>query len=100
MKKDVRIILGNFNETWARQVFCDAYHKGAYGRKFQWLIVGMYQKEWWKKGKPGETKCTPEQLREALVGVMVMDIQALASRELITVSRRVSSGLAASNFWH
>lgn len=24
-EKDVRIILGNFNEFWARRVFCEAY---------------------------------------------------------------------------
>lgn len=24
-EKDVRIILGNFNEYWARRVFCEAY---------------------------------------------------------------------------
>lgn len=24
-EKDVRIILGNFNEVWARQIFCEAY---------------------------------------------------------------------------
>ena len=24
-EKDVRIILGNFNETWARRIFCEAY---------------------------------------------------------------------------
>ena len=24
-EQDVRIILGNFNETWARKIFCEAY---------------------------------------------------------------------------
>lgn len=24
-EKDVRIILGNFNETWAIKIFCEAY---------------------------------------------------------------------------
>lgn len=24
-EKDIRIILGNFNETWARKIFCEAY---------------------------------------------------------------------------
>jgi gamma-aminobutyric acid type B receptor len=24
-EKDVRIILGNFNESWARRVFCEAH---------------------------------------------------------------------------
>lgn len=24
-EKDVRIILGNFDESWARRIFCEAY---------------------------------------------------------------------------
>lgn len=24
-EKDIRIILGNFNETWAIKIFCEAY---------------------------------------------------------------------------
>lgn len=24
-EKDVRIILGNFNESWAREIFCEAF---------------------------------------------------------------------------
>lgn len=86
MQKDSRIILGNFNESWARVVFCQAYKKGMYGPKFQWLIVGMYEEEWWLEPS---TDCTPRQIQTALIGVMVMDIQALASREEITVSGRV-----------
>ena len=89
MAKDSRILLGNFNESWARSVFCDAYHKGVYGPKFQWMIVGMYSEEWWLKDD-NSTSCSPDQIQKALMGVMVMDIQALASREEITVSGRVS----------
>ena len=90
ISKDSRIILGNFNETWARAIFCDAYKKGVYGRKFQWIIVGMYEEEWWQKDL-SDTGCTAAEMATALVGVMVMDIQALASREEITVSGRVSA---------
>lgn len=88
--KDSRIILGNFNESWARKIFCDAYKKGVHGPKFQWIIVGMYEDEWWLKGLD-DTECTAAEMAHALVGVMVMDIQALASREEITVSGRVSA---------
>lgn len=24
-EKDIRIVLGNFNESWARSIFCEAY---------------------------------------------------------------------------
>ena len=87
-QKDTRIILGNFNETWARVIFCDAYKKRMFGSKFQWLIVGMYDEDWWEKDD-NSTECNPSEIKSALVGVMVMDIQALASRDEITVSGRV-----------
>ena len=82
--------MGNFNETWARSIFCDAFKKRMYGSKFQWLIVGMYDEDWWEKDD-NSTDCNPSEIKTALVGVMVMDIQALASREEITVSGRVST---------
>ena len=87
--------MGNFNETWARVIFCDAFKKGMYGSKFQWLIVGMYDDDWWGKDD-NSTECNPSEIKTALVGVMVMDIQALASREEITVSGRVR--MSCSNF--
>ena len=74
--------------TSSRVLFCDAYHKGVYGNKYQWLIVGMYQKDWWKKGTHN---CTAEQIQTALIGSMVMDILPLASNEEITISKRVSN---------
>lgn len=36
-EKDVRIILGNFNETWALKIFCEAY-KYVKSRSIQIII--------------------------------------------------------------
>ena len=66
-----------------------------YGSKFQWLIVGMYDDDWWEKDD-NSTECNPSEIKTALVGVMVMDIQALASREEITVSGRVRMSYSIS----
>ena len=71
----------------SRHIFCDAYRKGVYGNKYQWLIVGMYEENWWLRDAP----CKPEEIKKALVGAMIMDILPLASSEDITVSKRVSS---------
>lgn len=68
-----------------RHVFCDAFAKGVYGPKFQWLIVGMYDEHWWLKDAP----CHPDKIKRALLGAMVMDILPLASSEEITVSAMV-----------
>ncbi len=37
-----------------------------------------------------EGPCQPEEIKKALMGAMIMDILPLASREEITVSKRVS----------
>ena len=70
------------------RVFCDAYHKKVYGRKYQWLIVGMYSEEWWRVN---DTNCTPEEIETALKGTMVMEIQPLSSVDDITVSKLTPS---------
>ena len=59
------------------------------GKKFQWLIVGMYQDRWWEKNVE-DTTCTAAEIQKALIGTMVLDILPLASNEDITISRRVS----------
>ncbi|EFN87915.1 Gamma-aminobutyric acid type B receptor subunit 2 [Harpegnathos saltator] len=64
-ERDVRILLGNFNEAWARRIFCEAYRFGIYGRKYQWVIIGTYTREWWLRPGGG---CAPSELSEALHG--------------------------------
>ena len=58
------------------------------GKKFQWLIVGMYQENWWLKGTE-DTTCSTSEIQSALLGAMVMDVLPLASNEDITISKRV-----------
>ena len=72
----------------SRKIFCEAYQRKMDGKKFQWLIVGMYEEKWWEKGSE-ETECTAAEIQHALVGTMVLDILPLASNEDITISRRV-----------
>ncbi|XP_046665418.1 gamma-aminobutyric acid type B receptor subunit 2 isoform X2 [Homalodisca vitripennis] len=82
-EKDIRIILGNFNESWARSIFCEAYRVGMVGRKYQWLIMGTYGEKWWQD----ETApCSTEQLQAALEGCILTDLLPLATSGEITVS--------------
>ncbi|XP_029660695.1 gamma-aminobutyric acid type B receptor subunit 2 isoform X1 [Formica exsecta] len=82
-EKDVRIVLGNFNEAWARRIFCEAYRFGLYGRKYQWVIIGTYTREWWLRPDGG---CDPAELSEALHGVILTDLLPLTSEEQHTTS--------------
>ena len=94
--KDVRIILANFNETWARRVFCNAYHHGLYGRKFQWVIVGgMYKEGWWMEKGEDSVNCTIRQMTAAVSGVIVVGMLPICSDEDITISKLV--GVITSN---
>ncbi|XP_043477388.1 gamma-aminobutyric acid type B receptor subunit 2 [Leptopilina heterotoma] len=81
--KDVRIILGNFNEEWARRIFCKVYRLGMFGRKYQWVIMGTYAEEWWLRPGGG---CAPSELSEALHGTILTDLLPLATEQQITVS--------------
>nr|XP_037288938.1 gamma-aminobutyric acid type B receptor subunit 2-like [Rhipicephalus microplus] len=84
-EKDVRIILGNFDEFWARKVFCQAYKMGMYGRKYQWLIGAMYADRWWETPQP-DVSCEPAQIVEAVEGYIGTDLLPLSTSENITVS--------------
>ncbi|GLV37062.1 metabotropic GABA-B receptor subtype 2 [Carabus blaptoides fortunei] len=83
--KDTRVILGNFNEYWARKIFCEAYRLEIYGRKYQWLIMGTYNLDWWTLGDP-ENNCTAQDLERALEQTILTDLLPLATSGEITVS--------------
>lgn len=83
-EKDVRIILGNFNEHWARRVFCEAYRLEMYGRSYQWLIMGTYSMNWWMKNDTID--CSPEELKKALEATILTDLLPLSTTGDITIA--------------
>lgn len=87
-EKDVRIILGNFNEHWARHVFCEAYRLEMYGRSYQWLIMGTYSINWWMKNDTHN--CTIAELRKALDATILTDLLPLSTTGDITIAGIVS----------
>lgn len=88
-EKDTRIILGNFNEHWARFIFCEAFKLEMYGRRYQWIIMGTYSNEWWRKLEP-DSNCTVEELEEALEQTILTDLLPLSTSGEITISGIVS----------
>ncbi|XP_030376042.1 gamma-aminobutyric acid type B receptor subunit 2 isoform X2 [Scaptodrosophila lebanonensis] len=82
--KDVRIILGNFNEHYARKVFCEAYKSDMYGRAYQWLIMATYSTEWWNATL--DTECTVEEIALALEGTILVDLLPLSTSGDITIA--------------
>lgn len=99
VEKDVRIILGNFDEYYARKVFCEAYRQKMYGRSYQWLIMGTYSEHWWNRttrrgmGQMGpleEDECEAEELAMALESTVMTDLLPLSTESGITVAGIVS----------
>ncbi|XP_070137722.1 gamma-aminobutyric acid type B receptor subunit 2 isoform X1 [Drosophila bipectinata] len=83
-EKDVRIIMGNFNEHFARKAFCEAYKLDMYGRAYQWLIMATYSTEWWNVTQDSE--CTVEEISTALEGAILVDLLPLSTSGDITVA--------------
>ncbi|GAB6025070.1 Metabotropic GABA-B receptor subtype 2, isoform C [Chamberlinius hualienensis] len=82
---DVRIILGNFEEKWARRIFCQAYRLSMYGRRYQWIIVSMYESLWWKV-EDAQLSCRQEELIKALEGYIATDLLPLRTNDVSTLS--------------
>ncbi|EDW43090.1 GM23697 [Drosophila sechellia] len=83
-EKDVRIILGNFNEHFARKAFCEAYKLDMYGRAYQWLIMATYSTDWWNVTQDSE--CSVEEIAIALEGAILVDLLPLSTSGDITVA--------------
>ncbi|XP_013148746.1 PREDICTED: gamma-aminobutyric acid type B receptor subunit 2 [Papilio polytes] len=81
-EKDIRIILGNFNETWAMRIFCEAYKLEMYGRAYTWLLLGTYSERWWLKRGP----CARRELTAALDTALLTDLLPLSTTGETTVS--------------
>uniref|UniRef100_A0A182IJK6 Gamma-aminobutyric acid type B receptor subunit 2 n=1 Tax=Anopheles atroparvus TaxID=41427 RepID=A0A182IJK6_ANOAO len=82
-EKDVRIIYGNFDEFWARRVFCEAYKLDMFGRSYQWLVMGTYGNEWWTTN---DTDCLVENVATALESTILVDLLPLSTSGDITIS--------------
>ncbi|XP_041983623.1 gamma-aminobutyric acid type B receptor subunit 2 isoform X2 [Aricia agestis] len=81
-EKDIRIILGNFNETWALKIFCEAYKLEMYGRAYTWLLLGTYSERWWTRKAP----CARAELLTALDTALLTDLLPLSTTGETTVS--------------
>ncbi|XP_048085778.1 gamma-aminobutyric acid type B receptor subunit 2 [Alosa alosa] len=83
---DVRIIIGQFDENLASKVFCCAYNLNMYGSKYQWIIPGWYQGNWWEQAN--STNCTTKKLLTAMEGYISVDFEPLSARRIKGISGR------------
>ncbi|KTG35969.1 hypothetical protein cypCar_00013112, partial [Cyprinus carpio] len=83
---DVRIIIGQFDENLAAKVFCCAYNLNMYGSKYQWIIPGWYQGNWWEQAN--STNCTTKKLLTAMEGYISVDFEPLSAKQIKGISGR------------
>ncbi|XP_051926540.1 gamma-aminobutyric acid type B receptor subunit 2 isoform X3 [Hippocampus zosterae] len=83
---DVRIIIGQFDENLASKVFCCAYNLNMFGSKYQWIIPGWYQGNWWEQAN--STNCTTKKLLAAMEGYISVDFEPLSARRMKGISGR------------
>ncbi|CAH1249664.1 GABBR2 [Branchiostoma lanceolatum] len=81
-ESDARIILGLFNESMARHVFCEAYKLNLYGKRYAWILNGPYSRRWWNTS----AECTREQMRKAVEGALVSNFLERSTSNHRTIS--------------
>lgn len=85
-EKDVRIILGNFDEEWALLLFCEAYRENMIGRKYQWLLTGFSEAKLWHFHENKGSTCTKQELLIAMDGYIITDITPVTRSQHRTIS--------------
>ncbi|XP_066915175.1 gamma-aminobutyric acid type B receptor subunit 2-like [Clytia hemisphaerica] len=95
LEKDVRIIFGIFSSKGARRIFCQAYKRGIYGLKYQWLTVSTLKSTWWKPVTYNEPQnCTVKQYLTASDGYM-----SIANTNVRRDGVRSIGGQTAEEIW-
>ena len=97
-RKDIRIILGNFDEDMARKVFCSATGQNMIGSKYVWIILSDYQHNWWNV-EDKTLPCGPQQLKWALHGYLTTQILPVATQERLTIANLVSTNMHNFEFF-
>lgn len=68
---------------------CQAYNLNMFGSKYQWIIPGWYQGNWWEQANT--TNCTTKKLLTAMEGYISVDFEPLSARQIKGISGRVSN---------
>lgn len=97
-EKDARIIIGSFYEKQARQVFCEAFKQGMYGKRYVWIIIGWYDDSWWERDLETEgVSCDVREMRMAVDGYLATDHMNL-NEDDVTSKEMTVSGLTALEY--
>ncbi len=87
---DVDIFFLWLKWKWVSDLVCvlQAYNLNMYGSKYQWIIPGWYQGNWWEQAN--STNCTTKKLLTAMEGYISVDFEPLSAKQIKGISERVS----------
>ncbi|KAK9514483.1 hypothetical protein VZT92_027948 [Zoarces viviparus] len=83
-ESDVRIIIGQFEEDSASEVFCCAYRLNMFGARYQWLVVDGGTSRWMLK----VSGCTDDSLLTAADGSIRLQMRRLGNAKTPGISGR------------
>ncbi|KAI4896892.1 hypothetical protein NFI96_031593 [Prochilodus magdalenae] len=83
-EKDVRIVIGQFDEFSAAKVFCCVHQLDMFGNKYQWILSGWSETSWWTH--TGTSSCSAQSVLNAMEGAVSVDFETLSSKHIRGVS--------------
>ncbi|KAF2360714.1 Serine-threonine/tyrosine-protein kinase catalytic domain [Trinorchestia longiramus] len=82
-----RIIIGDFYDSIAREVMCEAYHQNMTARHgYVWFLPPWFTKEWYLKetlNASNAVKCTTRQIMQALDGHLSLGYAYFAPNDVV-----------------
>ncbi|CAG9531980.1 unnamed protein product [Cercopithifilaria johnstoni] len=91
-KRDARILVGDFEESLAVRILCEAYQNGIYGENYVWILPGYHKSDWWRN--VSAVSCTVEELAQVIEGHFAVEFSPYSQRlARLTVANKTVSAI-------
>ncbi|VDK68913.1 unnamed protein product [Litomosoides sigmodontis] len=93
-KRDARILIGDFEESLAVRILCEAYQNGIYGENYAWILPGYHRSDWWHNATGAS--CTVEELTQVIEGHFAVEFSPYSQKlARLTVANKTVSEIRA-----
>lgn len=87
-----RIFVATVPENMADETICAAHKSGMTGRRFQWILLGDYQENWWVPNNKSTVtnalpRCTTEEMLDGVESVLILSHNMLMLDDNLQLSR-------------
>ncbi|VIO96229.1 Uncharacterized protein BM_BM7432 [Brugia malayi] len=91
-KRDARILIGDFEESLAVRILCEAYQNGIYGENYAWILPGYHKSDWWRNASG--VSCTVEELAKVIEGHFAVEFSPYSQRlARLTIANKTVSAI-------